>query len=247
VNLWFLADLSRAEVSIIPWCSIHLTSIKFSLLQTWHKCSLWGPEQVLLLFKSIQNPKWPPWHLIGWHIFNFFSRMTAGIYSKLCTNVPYGVLTKCCYLFKSGSEIQDGHPGLWLADLLTHFWFLLEVIYSQLSSNVPYMVPTKCMLLLFKWNQHPIWLNWPLPDLLTHFQFLLKNDCRNLLQTWHKCSLWYPDQVLLHLCWSEIQYGHTGWHTRTWSSLGHFSVLSFFLGFTKLITGPLGILFILYM
>jgi len=30
-------------------------------------------DQVLLHFMWIQNPKWPRWPLIGWHIFNFFS------------------------------------------------------------------------------------------------------------------------------------------------------------------------------
>jgi len=28
--------------------------------------------------------------------------------------------------------------------------------------------------------------------------------------TWHKCSLWDPDQVLLPLCGFEIQYGNPG-------------------------------------
>jgi len=37
------------------------------IFQTCHKCSLWGPDQVLLLFKLIRNPIWPPWLLICWH------------------------------------------------------------------------------------------------------------------------------------------------------------------------------------
>jgi len=85
------------------------------LLQSCHKCSLSGPDQVLLLFKQIRNPKWPPWPLIGWHIFNFFSRTAEGIYSKLATPVFYEVPNKCCY-FLSRSEIQYGHPSLFLAD-----------------------------------------------------------------------------------------------------------------------------------
>jgi len=85
------------------------------LLQTCHKCSFWGPDQVLLLFKPIRYPIWPPWPLICWHIFNFFSRTAEGIYSKLATNVSCEVLTKCCY-FLIWSEIQYGRPGLWLAD-----------------------------------------------------------------------------------------------------------------------------------
>jgi len=34
-------------------------------------------------------------------------------------------------------------------------------------------------------------------DWLSRFQLLLKNGCRNLLQTWHTCFLWVPDQVFL--------------------------------------------------
>jgi len=71
------------------------------LLQTCHKCSLWGPDQVLLLLKPIWNPIQPPWPLIGWHIFNVWKRMAEGIYSKLATNVPYDSLTKCLSRLKS--------------------------------------------------------------------------------------------------------------------------------------------------
>jgi len=111
------------------------------LLQAYHKCSLWGPNQVLLLFKPIRNPIWPPWSLIGWHTFNFFSRMAAGIYSKLATNVLYEVPTKSCY-FLSGSEIWHGHPSLWFAD--TFFWRMAAGIYSKLATNAPYDILTKC-------------------------------------------------------------------------------------------------------
>jgi len=38
------------------------------------------------------------------HVLNLFSRTSEGIYSKLSTNVPYEVPTKCCYL-SSLSEI----------------------------------------------------------------------------------------------------------------------------------------------
>jgi len=43
--------------------------------------------------------------LSTFHIFKFFSRMAAGIYSNLGTNVPFEVLTKCCYLL-SGSNFN---------------------------------------------------------------------------------------------------------------------------------------------
>jgi len=43
-------------------------------------------------------------HPSTFHILNFFSRTAEGIYSKLATNVPYEVPTKCCY-FLSWCEI----------------------------------------------------------------------------------------------------------------------------------------------
>jgi len=109
------------------------------LLQTYHKCSLWGPNQVLLLFKLIWNPIWPPWPLIGWHILKFFSRKAEGIYSKLATSVLYEVPTKC----------------------------------------VTFRVDPKSNMVALA------------SDWLTHFQLLLMNGCRDLLQTCHKYSLWY--------------------------------------------------------
>jgi len=45
---------------------------------------------------------------------NYFSRTAEGIYSKLGTDVPYGVPTKCCY-FLCECEIQDCFSNLWLA------------------------------------------------------------------------------------------------------------------------------------
>jgi len=62
------------------------------------------------------------WPLIGWHIFNFFSRMTVGIYSKLSSNFPDRVLTKCCY-FLCKFEILYGSLA---SDWLTHCQFLLK-------------------------------------------------------------------------------------------------------------------------
>ena len=83
--------------------------------QTFQKCLSSCPEEVLLLFVAIGNPRWPPWTLIGWDIFDFFSRTIAWTITKLSTNVCLVVLKKCCY-FSLQSEIQDGCLGLWLAE-----------------------------------------------------------------------------------------------------------------------------------
>jgi len=105
------------------------------LLQICHKCSLWDPNQVLLLFKPILNPIWPPWPLICWHILNFFTRTAEGIYSKFATNVPYEVPTKC-YYFLNRSEIQYGRPSLWLADT---FWTSSQEWLKRSTPSLPQM------------------------------------------------------------------------------------------------------------
>jgi len=44
-------------------------------------------------------------------------------------------------------------------------------------------------------------------------------DEREILQTWHKCSLWSPDQVLLLFIWTKIQYGRSDlWLAGTFST-----------------------------
>jgi len=113
------------------------------LLQTRHKCSLWGPDQVLLLLKTIWSPIWPPWPLIGWNIL-IFSRTLEGIYSKLGTNVPYEVPTKCCY-FSSWSKFQYGHPGLWLADT---FWTSSQEWLKRSSPSLAQMNKRRTLLVL---------------------------------------------------------------------------------------------------
>ena len=54
--------------------------------QTYHNCSSSSPEEVLLLFVAIGNPRWLPWTLIGWDFFGF-SRTTALPVAKFTTSV----------------------------------------------------------------------------------------------------------------------------------------------------------------
>jgi len=128
---------------------------------------------VLLLFKRIKNPIWPPWPLIDRHILNFFSRTAEGIYSKLATNVPYQVPTKRCY-FLSRSEIQYGRPGLWY---IFNFSRMAKEIYSKLVINVPYEILTKCCYYLSRLKSSVAavasdWLTYKKLIILFCFKFL---------------------------------------------------------------------------
>jgi len=147
-----------------------------------------------------------PWRSIcpsTFNILNFFSRTAEGIYSKLVTNVPYKVPIKCCY-FSSPSKIQYGHPGLWLADT---FWTSSQERLKGSTPNLPQMCLMRSQPSVVTSQVDPksdmaaLASDWP-----THFELLLKNCWRDLLQTCYKCSLWGPDQVLLLLksIWNPI-------------------------------------------
>jgi len=132
----------------------------WDLLHTCHACSLWCLDQVLLLFKSIRNPIWPPWPLIGWHNLNYFSIRAEEIYSKLATSVPYKVLTKCCYF----PILPKSSMAAFASDLLTHFEILLKNGWKDLLHTCH-----KCsvwgpdqLLLLLKPIWNPIWPPCPL-------------------------------------------------------------------------------------
>ena len=111
---------------------------------SFHKYLPRGPEEVLLLFVAIGNPRWPPWTLIVWDIFDFFSRTTACTITKVAINVLLVVLKKCSY-FSLRSEIQDGRLGLWLAETFsTSSQEPLHGTITKLSTNVGLVVLKKC-------------------------------------------------------------------------------------------------------
>jgi len=114
------------------------------LLQTCHTCSLWGPDQVLLIFKSIRNPAWPPWPLIGWHILNFFSKNDWRDLLQTCHKCSLCGPDKVLLLFK---QIRNPICPPWPLigwHILNFFSRRAEGIYTKLATHVPYEVPTKC-------------------------------------------------------------------------------------------------------
>jgi len=115
------------------------------LLQTCHKYSLWGSDQVLLLFKSIRNPIWPPWPLIGRHIFNFFSRMAEGIYTKLATCSLWGPNQVLLLLKPIWNPIWPPWPLI--GRHIFNLWRMAEGTYPKLATNVPYDILTKYCLI----------------------------------------------------------------------------------------------------
>jgi len=113
----------------------------------------------LLIFSSPErsSSELIPWRIVSlavhqstFQIFYFFSRKAEGIYSKLGTNVPYEVPTKCCY-FLSRSKIQYVHPGLWLADAFSTSQEWLQGSTPNLTQMfLHFLGPDKLLLLLWQ-------------------------------------------------------------------------------------------------
>jgi len=90
--------------------------------------------KTILIRRVFSSSEFMPWRSVC-RPANFFSRPAEGIYSKLATNVPYKVPTKCCY-FSSPSEIHYGRPGLWLADT---FWTSSQERLQGSTPNLPHV------------------------------------------------------------------------------------------------------------
>ena len=100
--------------------------------QTYHNCSSSDPEEVWHL-----NPRWLFLFLVGWDIFDIFSRTTASEVCRFARNFPLHVPKKCC-CFSEQFKIQYDCSGLWLADIfLTLFSKTTSFEVTRLAIPVP--------------------------------------------------------------------------------------------------------------
>ena len=96
------------------------------------------------IFGPIRKPRWPPWLLIGWEIFNFSSETAERNSTKLGRKQGLNILYQVC--FSSRSENGDGRPSFWLADT---FWtFPLKLLNrnrQNLTESKITTSSTKCV------------------------------------------------------------------------------------------------------
>ena len=88
---------------------------------------LWNPGRELgskismcptkfVFFGPIGKPRWPPWPLIGWNIFDFSSETAEPNWKKLDRKQDLKVFYQVCGFFGGQSEKHDCRPGLWFAE-----------------------------------------------------------------------------------------------------------------------------------
>ena len=71
-GLWLAEPFSTSFLKPLNWIQLNLTGSKISTSST-----------IFVLFGPIRKTRWPPWSLIGWDIFHFFSETSERNSTKL--------------------------------------------------------------------------------------------------------------------------------------------------------------------
>ena len=103
-GLWLAETFSTSSLKPLNGIQRNLTGSKISTSST--KFVFFGP---------IGKTRWPPWPLIGWDIFDFFSETAERNSMKLDRKQDLNIFYLVC-VFLADRKKQDGRPGLWLAE-----------------------------------------------------------------------------------------------------------------------------------
>ena len=76
---------------------------------TWQEARSQRPLPSLCFLGRLEKPRWPPWPLISWDIFDFSSETAEGNSTKLDRKQDLNVLYQVC-VFRADRK-KNGHPG----------------------------------------------------------------------------------------------------------------------------------------
>ena len=113
-----------------------------------------------MLLGPIAKTRWPPWPLIGWDIFDFFSEIAERNSMKLVRKQTLNVLYQVC-VFRADLKKKDGRTSLWLAEKFSSSLMKpLNGIQRNLTGSKILKSSTKLVFsgLIYKTR----WLSWPL-------------------------------------------------------------------------------------
>ena len=123
-GLWLAETFSTSPLKPMNGIQRNLTGSKIST-----------PSTKFVFLEPIRKTRWPPWPLIGWDIFDFFSENHWTEFNETWQEArsPRPLPSLC---FSGRSEKQDGRPGLWLAEtFLTSPLKLLNGIQRNLTGS----------------------------------------------------------------------------------------------------------------
>ena len=157
-GLWLAETFSTSSLKPLKGIQRNLTGSKISMSST--KFVFFGP---------IGKTRWPPWSLIGWDFFDFFSETAERNSTKLDRKQDLNVLYQFC-VFRAD---RKNKMAALASDWLKHFRLLLlngwrEFNKTWLEARSQHPLPSLCFLGWSGKRDGP-----PASDWLRHFRLFL--------------------------------------------------------------------------
>ena len=169
-----------------------------------------------VFFGPIGKTKWPPWPLIGWDIFNFFSETAEQNSTKLDRKQDLNALYQVC-VFQADRKKKMAAPGLWLAETFSTSPLKPQNRIQRNLTGSKISTPSTKFVFFgpigkTKWPPWPL-IGWDI------FDFSSETAERNSPKLDRKARSQHPRPSLCFMGWSEKQDGHTGlWLAETFST-----------------------------
>ena len=110
-GLWLAETFSTSSLKLLNGIQLNLTGSKISTSST--KFVFFGP---------IGKTRWPPWPLIGWDIFDFFSETAERNSTKLDRKQDLNVLYQVCVFRADRKNKMAALASDWLRHFLLLLW-----------------------------------------------------------------------------------------------------------------------------
>ena len=203
-GLWLAETFSTSSLKLLNGIQRNLTGSKTSMSST--KFVFFGP---------IGKTRWPPWPLIGWDIFDFFSETAEWNSTKLDRKQDLNFFYQVCAFRADRKNKLAALASDWLRHfrlLLWNRWMEFNETWQEARPQCP--LPSLCFSGRSEKKMAALASDW-----LRHFRLLLWNRWSEFNKTWQEAR---PQRPLPSLCFSgrsEKQDGRPGlWLAETFST-----------------------------
>ena len=117
-----------------PWLADKfLTSLKplNGIQLNLRGCKISTSFTKFVFFGPTRKPRWPPWSLIGWEIFDFFSEIAERNSTKLKRKIDLNILYQVC-VFRADPKTK---MAVLVSDMLRHFRLLLWNCWTEFKKT----------------------------------------------------------------------------------------------------------------
>ena len=194
-GLWLAETFSTSPLKPLNRIQRNLTGSKIST-----------PSTKFVFFGPIRKTRWPPWPLIGWDIFDFFSETAEQNSTKLDRKQDFNALYQVC-VFRADRKTRWPPWPLIGWDIFDFSSETAERNSTKLDTkqdlNALYQV---CVFRADQKNKMAALAS----DWLRHFLLLLWNCWAEFNETWQEARSQSPLPSFFYSGWSEKQDGHPG-------------------------------------